>query len=47
MCRACEVHGLSRNNGKMDWQCGMHGREENLVHNFEYLKELGHSQSLC
>jgi hypothetical protein len=27
----------------MDWQSGMHGREEN----FEYLKEMGDSESLC
>jgi len=25
----------------------MHGREENLEQNFEYLKEMGHSESLC
>jgi len=47
MCSACWIHGLSRNSGRMDWQCGMHGREENLEQNFEYLKEIGHSESLC
>jgi hypothetical protein len=31
----------------MDWLCGVHGREENLEQKFEYLKELGHSESLC
>jgi len=30
----------------MDWLCGMHGREENLEQNFEYLNEMGHSVSL-
>jgi len=25
----------------------MHGREENLEQNFEYIKEMGHSESLC
>jgi hypothetical protein len=38
--------GLSKNTGRMDWQCGMHGREKNLEQNFEYLKETGISDSL-
>jgi hypothetical protein len=46
-CTAWQILGLSQKSGRMDWQCGIHGREENLEQNFEYLKELGHSESLC
>ena len=27
------------NSGRMDWQCGMHGGEENMEQDLEYLKE--------
>ena len=47
MCSACQILRLSKNSGRMDWQCGMHKREENLQRNFEYLKEMGYSESLC
>jgi hypothetical protein len=47
MCSAWQILQLSKNSGRMDWQCGMHWREENLEHNFEYVKEMGHAESLC
>jgi hypothetical protein len=40
ICSACHILELTRNCGRMDWLCGMHGREENLERNLEYLKEL-------
>ena len=47
VCSVCQILGLSKNRGRMDKQCGKHGRKENLKQNFEYLKEMRHSESLC
>jgi len=47
ICSAYQILGLSKNSGRMDWQCGMHQREENLEWIFEYPKEMGYSESLC
>jgi hypothetical protein len=44
---AWQIVGLSKNSGRVDWQCGMHGREKNLGQNFKYLREMGYSESLC
>ena len=46
ICSACHIPGLSKNSDRMDWQCGMHGREENLEQNFEHLEEMGHSERI-
>jgi hypothetical protein len=27
ICSAWQILGLSKNSGRMDWQCGVHGRE--------------------
>jgi hypothetical protein len=47
ICSAWQMLGLSKNSGGVDWQYGMHGREESLEQNFKYLREMGHSESLC
>jgi len=47
ICSAWKIVGLSKNSGRMDLQCGMHRREENPEQNFEYIKEMGHSENLC
>jgi hypothetical protein len=47
ICSACHILELTRNCGRMVWLYGMHGREEKLERNSEYLNELGHSESVC
>ena len=34
VCSACHILQLSKKSGRMDRQCGMHGREKNLEQNF-------------